>query len=124
MMSHSIKMLREPPLRNTKTPPTPQAEQKHKVKRGGQYEDRHHTVRREAASEGHPRVISAQPSPGLVSSNTTHSTETLCSHSFYHAKQSVRFKLHLLKYVSLFLHLFICSNYDSFRPTNIGTRKR
>ena len=59
MMSHSIKMLREPPLRNTKTPPTPQAEQKHKVKRGGQYEDRHHTVRREAASEGHPRVISA-----------------------------------------------------------------
>lgn len=37
---------------------------------------------------------------------------------------SVRFKLHLLKYVSLFLHLFICSNYDSFRATNIGTRKR
>lgn len=64
-------------LRNTKTPPTPQkAEQKHKVKRGGQYEDRHHTVRREATSEGHPRVISAQPSPGLVSSNTTHSTQT------------------------------------------------
>ena len=26
-MSHSIKMLRAPPVRNTKTPPTPQADQ-------------------------------------------------------------------------------------------------